>query len=852
MLGSTRWTAIMAMTTMLLALTTTPVTAIPKKQPALGTSHNNSPAAYVPTCNTKENFLVFDPPFLHLNDRSFDVPITVRLAKKPSSKVHVFLDAVGLLFETSSLTFNPVNWKTPIPLHIMPTAEFYEAKTQDVQIVATVDAACEAYSGCKQTYSIKRYKSIGGTCVVSGDPHYTTFNGLKVDYMGSGVFYLVESDYLAIQAYQYPCAVVDTYPASCIGAVAIRYGDSAAILSLSNKGYDKMDLTKVGKPFLKRISEDLDDLTYSPKDKETSDKWEFKLHDGSTITIDVGSFNGVSWLDVNILLRPGYYGKLGGLCNGDKETIQKQLMCKGGKKVDWKKKEDVKEWAESWRVPKEWNMFDGKYQKGWKKWPMQKKYVPTKGCHATTYRTCEPKTTTTLTTVLTTSTVVTSTYVTSTSTTTYVPVTTTSTTVIPTTTSTYATYSQGTTSTTSVYTTTSTSTTTYTTTTSVPTIYTTTYTTTTVIPTTTKVTETYTTEYHESTTWPATYTTTTTKTSCTLPVYKPTEYDYGHASTTTTAVVATTLTTTALGTTLVITTTAAPVPTYTTVPKSPTYYYESDDDDDDDDYGYTVPCAAGSKGPSPDQVSMAEASCQKLLTIPGCDKLVKARFNGYLHSCVVDALTTGSWAFAESTRRNLASLCQSISGYVLVGSYGSPNVSLPTVPGTPPPAYAAPAYQVAYETRQSAGFGDTVRCINDCSGKGSCTATGCLCVSPWSGADCSVNRASLPAPSPAAYAPAAPGAPAKAGVAVLTPPVGAKQVMASDYSYDPAPAPEDTQPKTTSTTVATAAPTTGSTAAGNGAVAAGGNNNIVKNGAAAAAPAFAWALLAVGVAALAL
>ncbi|KAI8837348.1 hypothetical protein BC829DRAFT_405176 [Chytridium lagenaria] len=702
----------------LLALACTQVvSAVPKK-------HNTSPVGSsplakgpTPSCTSTTPFLIFDPPTLQMNDNSFDAPFSVRLAKKPESEVTVFLDGKGMSFEKNTLVFNPADWNKPQTLHVVSTPDFYEdQKDADIEVVATVDAPCEPYVGCKQGYEGKRYKFPGGTCTISGDPHFVTFNGLKVDHQGKGIFHLVDSDWLSIQSYQYPCLITPESKATCIGAIAIRYGESAAVISVAKKGeYDKTDLKKY----------DLEGMDYTPRDKDASDKWEFKLDDGSTITVNVGEMKGVSWLDVNILLQAGYYGKVGGLCNVQEKKYDKQLLCSNGKVLSHKNSKDVNEWGDSWMVKDDSNMFKGTYKVGWKKFPLKR---------TTTYKSCPAKTTTSkadATTVATTAvttiqTTVAPTVIT-TSTVQTIPVVTTipaiTTSVAPVTSTSIVYASSGTTviasTVTSVApastTTIAAITTTIYTTTTIPVVYTTTTTSTVPVVITSVVAPT------TVPTIPALTTTTTTKTTCTLPRYTPDEYTYQVPTPTSTVPPIITSSIFAIKTT-------TPAPTYTTIPMSPEY--EDDDDEDDEDSepsGYIVPKPWDYKPPAPVDIKTAEDTCKKILTIPGCEKICPKHLRSKIHTCVTDVLTTGTYAFSETTRRTLASLCEALSGYA-VDSLNPVHV------------------EAASTVRQQAGFGEHVQCVNDCSARGRCTSMGCQCVSPYTGVDCSIDKSSLPIP----------------------------------------------------------------------------------------------------------
>ena len=68
----------------------------------------------------------------------------------------------------------------------------------------------------------------GGTCTVTGDPYVKTFGGITFPFMFHGAYHLVMSDFINIQAYFFPCAILGEKQglvnATCTGAVGIRLG----------------------------------------------------------------------------------------------------------------------------------------------------------------------------------------------------------------------------------------------------------------------------------------------------------------------------------------------------------------------------------------------------------------------------------------------------------------------------------------------------------------------------------------------------------------------------------------------------------------------------------------------------
>ena len=80
--------------------------------------------------------------------------------------------------------------------------------------------------------------------------------------------------------------------------------------------------------------------------------------------------------------------------------------------------------------------------------------------------------------------------------------------------------------------------------------------------------------------------------------------------------------------------------------------------------------------------------------------------------------------FAEASRQSLNTLC----------------ASLVTPSLQSPPKNTTAIVQVG-QYAQDAGYGyDVTNCPNSCSGHGTCGSSGCSCLDPWTGSDCSLNQ----------------------------------------------------------------------------------------------------------------
>ncbi|KAJ3111973.1 hypothetical protein HDU96_005112 [Phlyctochytrium bullatum] len=770
-----------------------------------------SARTYLPKCGVnvaKTPFAIFDPPTLTVSDFEFASNFTVKLAKKPSADVKLYLDAKGLSFSKNTLEFSPDNWDTPQPLAVISNPDVYqEHASASVKIVAQADAPCEKYSACEQTLEGKRVFVPGGCCLATGDPHFKTFSGLSYDNQLSGTFYLLRSDFLRVQIYQNPCVVIRNLKATCVSAVAIQYGDSAAIVSTTNK-YDSVDFRKFGQPSLTRLSEDLDDLDYSPKNAARSSQWKLVLKDGTVINVITASGGnmGAAWLDVSVTLQSGYYNKVGGLCSAHTGDLfyKDKLVCSDGrafshnsKKPDQKK---VDEFAESWRVPDTENLFKGAYKPSdVPARPIAKHITPVKGCKPPVFNTCTPKTTST--TVRTTEVVPTSSS-TTVLTTNVTPVTpSSSSTTFLTTHVTPVTPSSSSTTflTTEVTPVTPSSSSTTVRTTEVtpvtPSSSSTTVLTTEVTPVT--PTSSSTTTVSTSVVPITSTSTTTTKTPCTVPVYVPDDHVCTNPpATSTTAVVTSTVV--PVASTSTSTEVAPVVPTTTVSYSTGTVVIPIATEVP---YGGFVPVPGSGNQtyhiPQPptylseDEVKKAEKTCQELVVPKGCDKVCPNELAHYLRSCVSDILTLGTYTFCESTRQAVNALCETLTGYMA-------DTDKPEV------------VKQAEEIRKDLGYGDEHKCKNDCSGRGECKQGGCVCRSPFTGADCSVDPVSLPpapyyaAPSGIAVVPAATGkAPAAAPVYGNSSLVDATGNVKPNVYYV-APAPTTTYVKAKATTTAAA------------------------------------------------
>ncbi|KAI8849097.1 hypothetical protein BC829DRAFT_432888 [Chytridium lagenaria] len=371
-------TSMASLLLMLISASATNVLAAPSANELLAAR------SYTPKCASNKPFAIFDPPQLTIDDYDFESNFTVKLSAAPSGPVKLFLDGKAMWFSKNEVAFDPTNWNKPQALSVFTNPDVYEnTAVKTILVETSADAPCENYSGCKQEYKGNRKFYGGGTCMCTGDPHCTGFNGLPYTQMKTGAFYMVKSDYLDVQVYQTPCVVIHPHKATCISAVAIKYGDSAAMISTSSKVETATLESKKFNPYL-----------------TTSNKWKITLKDKSVITVVTdNNGKGVSWIDVTINLQSGYFSKVGGLCGAHTNDITKKtkLSCSDGRLVSHVDQKLVDQFTDSWAVPASDNLFKGKYQPPTKKC-FEKDAKPVPGCKPPVYNTCPPKTTSKITT----------------------------------------------------------------------------------------------------------------------------------------------------------------------------------------------------------------------------------------------------------------------------------------------------------------------------------------------------------------------------------------------------------------------------------------------------------------------
>ncbi|RKP01705.1 hypothetical protein CXG81DRAFT_18525 [Caulochytrium protostelioides] len=684
------------------------------------------------------NFLESNQTTIQLSDAALSEAAGFRLKVKPTSSVTVYFQSVqsSLQLSECQLTFTPDNWNQYQPIVFQGTPVVVTDTTKTLTTDVTYQAGpYTELAGSKGTVSVVRNVYPSAQCMAVGDPHITSFGKTYFSYQSVGTYWLIKSDALSIQAYQFPCTSGENGP-SCIGAIAVNYRGSVFAASITQK-------VTTGKITLQKISKDLKGITFPTETTGTS--FTIQMDDGSRLVISTLEY-AYFYLAMNVYVTvpAGSYQTVGGLCSGQGTAA---LIGSDGVTYQPSDSKQLSTFYESWAVPPSQDAIrTGQWT------------VPAAPGLSYTPKVCTmpPMTTTTKTT-----------------TTTTLPTTTTTTTTVMATTAGNST-TMGNATTTSADAVVSTTlagntTTTLTMTSAGPAVSTTSLVgntttlagnTTTLAGNTTTLagnTTTLTTMLTATTTEQPTTTTevpieTTTATVTPTETYNPSTCNYDHTTTNrvSTITVTGTATTTGAGA-VVITTTTTSLMTTTSLPQVTSY---------------------------PDMRPTAEKHCKELMG-DACKSLVDVE--PFINACVDDIVLTGTFTFAEAARQMYMAACNIQSSYALHSgnttivndaeglrsTFGFANTTAYVTATQTVTAVQTVTLDVTSTTTNTIGETVTItttsttvttiatpmavvapqapvlQCVNDCSGNGICMASGCACAAGWSGTDCSIDAAAV-------------------------------------------------------------------------------------------------------------
>ncbi|KAI8610062.1 hypothetical protein BC830DRAFT_1173020 [Chytriomyces sp. MP71] len=310
-------------------------------------------------CGQAASTFVFNPPSLPFQDTQFGVQFTVKLQQAPTAEIDIALSLPGFQLSVDVLTFTNQNWDTEQTVVVIANTNFHaNAASAAIPMVVGINAPCiQTLHQCNFNYMVNRVSAVGLTCSVNGDPHYNAFDGTSFNFQGVGAFYLVKTPFLSIEGYQFPCTAKPNPRGgdpTCLGAVSVRYGNSALIVSVA---VDNALAQGTQQPTLQRLTPTIDGITYTPNNTFQASNWMITLLDGSTINILTGQWLGITYLDAHIFLAPGHAGQMGGLCN----VKGGNMACTTGESLPVSNVDQLQHCASTWLVPEADNQMNGNF-----------------------------------------------------------------------------------------------------------------------------------------------------------------------------------------------------------------------------------------------------------------------------------------------------------------------------------------------------------------------------------------------------------------------------------------------------------------------------------------------------------
>lgn len=185
-------------------------------------------SAFLPTVAS----IAINPPYAELLESTMTT-LEVSLTTRPDGATSLALvDVDGVLsISACSLEFDENTWNVPQLVQVA-LAPSYSSISKPVSITFEVTASVDvSYRGVSNSFTALRRPISIAQCTAWGDPHFTSFDGLKYNYYGVGEFVLFrtfDASYV-VQSQLRPCG---GRGASCSFATAVKMQDSAFFLSV--------------------------------------------------------------------------------------------------------------------------------------------------------------------------------------------------------------------------------------------------------------------------------------------------------------------------------------------------------------------------------------------------------------------------------------------------------------------------------------------------------------------------------------------------------------------------------------------------------------------------------------------